>query len=316
LPISGLSCAVPGNSYSYAHVSIYLNGQLQTLPANIGTVGPTMTVQTGCDYPVHTVDNTGKIHVDATASTPYTLGQFFAIWGQPLTANNVAGLSGLPVTAYVNDAGTLTQYTGDLSALTLLPKREITIVVGSALTQIPTYTWTDPPPFSTTPIGLLYGGVVGATTWPDGDTATGGTGQTIDDIICAAGMSVNYHVHAHLAIIKDGQMLAVPAHVGLAASCDYEDHTHDSTGMIHLETPTIKQFTLGKFFDVWGQPLSSTNVAGITGPVVVYINDNGDARRYMGDPRDIELLSHRSITLQTGSAITTLPTYTWLDEPQ
>jgi hypothetical protein len=130
-------------------------------------------------------------------------------------------------------------------------------------------------------------------------------------------MSAIYHVHAHLAIFNNGQWLAMPMNVGILSQCTYEMHTHDQTGIIHMESPAIKQYTLGDFFDIWGQPLSSTNVAGIVGNVVAYINDNGDARRYMGDLRNIELTSMRDVTLQIGAApIGKLPTYTWTDETQ
>jgi hypothetical protein len=309
--VGGLNCTVPSKSYTYSHLSIYQNGQLLSLPANIGSVAPTLTAQTGCVYPVHTVDSSGKIRMDASTGASYTLGQFFAIWGQPLSSTNIAGLTGTPVTAYVTSGGVLTQYTGDLASLVLPAHGEVTIVIGTALTQIPTYAWTDPPPFATTPIALNFGGVVGSTFWTNGDTATGGQGATVDDILCSPNMSVVYHVHAHLAIFKDGQSLALPSSIGIPAPCIYEMHTHDQTGIIHLETPSLKSFTLGKFFDVWGQPLSATNVAGITGDVVVYINDNGDVRRYMGDVRAIELTSLRSITLQIGTPVSTLPIYTW-----
>jgi hypothetical protein len=127
-------------------------------------------------------------------------------------------------------------------------------------------------------------------------------------------MAETYHVHAHVAIVNNGQWLAMPKNIGLMPSCNYEMHTHDQTGIIHIETPSLKTFTLGQFFDIWGQPLSTTNVAGITGNVVVYINDNGDARRYMGDPRNIVLTSHRDITLQIGTpAVSSLATYSWYE---
>ena len=315
-PVSGLNCAVRSTAYTYTHLSIYQNGRLLAVPANIGTVGPTMAAQTGCAYPLHTVDASGKIHMDTTTGASYTLGQFFAIWGETLGASSVAGLSGSPVTIYVNDGGTLSKYTGDPASLVLPPHGEVTVMVGTPLTQIPTYTWTDPPPFDPKPITLAYGGVVGTTFWPNGNTSTGGTGAAVDGLICAAGMAELYHVHAHLAIIKDGQWLALPANVGILSQCNYEMHTHDQTGIIHIETPTLKTFTLGQFFDIWGQPLSSTNVAGITGDVVAYINDNGDSRRYMGDLRNIELTSLRDVTLQIGTPpISTLATYSWY-EPQ
>ncbi|PMS29410.1 hypothetical protein C0Z16_18880 [Paraburkholderia rhynchosiae] len=302
-------------AYTYTHLSIYQDGRLLALPANIGMVEPTMAAQTGCAYPLHTVDASGKIRMDTSTGASYTLGQFFAIWGETLGASNVAGLSGSPVTIYVNDGGALSQYKGDPASLVLPPHGEVTIVTGTPLKQIPSYTWTDPPPFDPKPITLTYGGVVGTTYWPNGNTSTGGTGAAVDGLICASGMSELYHVHAHLAIFKDGQWLGLPMNVGILSQCNYEMHTHDQTGIIHIETPTFKTFTLGQFFDIWGQPLTSTNVAGITGPVVAYINDNGDSRRYMGDIRDIELTSLRDITLQIGTTpVSTLATYSWYEQ--
>ncbi|WP_248323211.1 hypothetical protein [Caballeronia sp. Sq4a] len=308
--VSSLNCTVAGNTYSYSHLSIYQNGKQLALPANIGTVAPTMALQTGCVYPVHTDDNTGKIRMDETSNASYTLGQFFAVWGQPLSSTNVAGITG-PVTAWVNTGGALQQYTGDLAGLVLPQHGEVTLAIGTPPAQIPTYTWIDPPAFNNNPVTLVYGGVVGDTdAWGIGGTATG---TTIDGITCAAGMAETFHVHAHVAIIKDGQWLRFPKQIGIPGSCNYEMHTHDQTGIVHIETPNVKTYTLGQLFDIWGQPLTTTNVAGIQGNVVVYINDNGDSRRYLGDPRDIVLTSHRDITFQIGSPVSALPTYSWQD---
>ncbi|MEC5404594.1 hypothetical protein VOM14_03285 [Paraburkholderia sp. MPAMCS5] len=316
-PVSAMNCGLRSNSYTYTHLSIYQNGRLLSLPANIGMVSPTMAAQTGCAYPMHTVDASGKIHMDTTTGASYTLGQFFAIWGEPLSTSNVAGVSGSPVSIYVNDGGALTQYKGDPASLVLPPHGEVTIMVGTPLTQIPSYTWTDPPPFDTNATTLTYGGTVGTQYWQNGNTSTGGTGADVDGLTCAANMSELYHVHAHLAIVNNGQWLALPMNVGLLSQCSYEMHTHDQTGIIHIETPNVKTYTLGQFFDIWGQPLTSTNVAGVTGNVVAYINDNGDSRRYMGDLRNIELTSMRDVTLQIGTPpVSKLPIYTWTDETQ
>lgn len=314
--VGTLNCATAGNSYSYTHLSIFMNGTQVAVPANIGTVAPTLAAPKGCVYPLNTVDETGKIRMDTTSGASYTLGQFFSIWGEPLTTTNVAGLQASSVTVYVNDGGALTKYSGDLASLVLPPNGEVTIVLGTPLAQIPTYTWSDPPAFDPNPITLSYGGVVGTAFWPDGNTPSGGTGADVDGLTCAPGMSVNYHVHAHLAIINNGKWLALPKNIGILSSCDYEMHTHDQTGIIHIEAPSVKNFTLGDFFDIWGEPLTSANVAGITGDVVAYISDNGEARRYMGDLRAITLTSHRDVTLQIGTpAVSTLSTYSWY-EPQ
>lgn len=314
-PVSGLNCAVRGNTYTYSHLSIYSNGRLLALPQNVGTVEPTMALQTACAYPLHTDDESGKIRMDSSAGASYTLGQFFAIWGQPLSTTNVAGVTG-QVTAYVNQGGTLTKYTGDLASMPLPAHGEVTLMVGSPVMQVPTYTWTDPPPFNPQQTALAYGGTVGTPYWQNGSTSNGGTGNPVDGLVCGVGMSEAYHVHAHVAIINNGQWLAMPAQVGIPSACNYSLHTHDSTGIVHIEAPDVQAFTLGQFFDIWGQPLTTANVAGLTGDVVVYINDNGDVRRYMGDPRNIELISHRDITLQIGQPVSSLPTYLWTDEPQ
>jgi hypothetical protein len=171
-------------------------------------------------------------------------------------------------------------------------------------------TGTTMPRLSVTPIQLAPTNPLGTPNiWPNGDTVAGGQGQSIDGIDCAN--IENYHVHTHLAIFRNGEMLTIPAAIGLTG-CTYELHTHDWSGILHVEAPAVKRFTLGQFFAVWGQPLSSSNVAGITGlPVVVYINDGTSLIQYLGNPADIELISHRSITIQIGTALTEIPSYTW-----
>lgn len=308
--VDGLACGAPSNAYTYAHLSIFQDGRQLAVPANVGVVGPTLAAQTGCVYPLHTDDASGKIRIDAGAAATMTLGQFFAVWGQDLSATEVAGLNAQTVTAYVNDGGTLTKYSGDLAAIALQPHREITLLLGSAPAQIPTYQWSDPPPLATTPI-VLNETSVGTTKWADGDTTAGGHGETIDGIQCGS-MAENYHVHAHLAIVQNGQLLAIPGQIGIPGTCNYEIHTHNPSGELHIETDAFKRFTLGQFFKIWGQPLSATGVAGLSDqPVKFYVSDNGDLRQYVGDPAEIELTSHRAITIQIGSAPAAVPTYTW-----
>jgi len=329
--VGTLSCGQAGASYTYTHLSIIQDGVQLTLPADIGVVAPTDAKQTGCVYPLHTDDASGKIRVDATATAP-TLGQFFAVWGQPLSSTSVAGLSNRTVTAYVNDNGTLTKVSGDPSAIALTPNREITLISGNVPSQLPTYTWNAVPPLSTDAadrITLNDMKVGTVTQWADGDTATGGQGDPVQgpsNLLTCGVMSEDFHIHTHLAVFKDGQMLVVPQHIGIPQTvdingntsdkCNYDIHTHDPSGVLHVETPTAKNFTLGDAFAIWGQPLSTTNVAGLTGqPIRFFINDNGDVREYVGDPTQISLRSHRAITIQVGTPVAKLPTYVWDSEP-
>ena len=152
--------------------------------------------------------------------------------------------------------------------------------------------------------------------WPDGDTTTGGTGQPVDGIPCGA-LREDYHVHSHLSIFLNGDQLRIPSAVGITTpsggvECLYVVHTHDASGMIHIEAATPGTYTLGNFFHIWGRSLDRTNIAGIQGlPVTVYIVNEGDtaATEYTGDLATIELPAHRQITIVVGTAITTIPNY-------
>lgn len=141
----------------------------------------------------------------------------------------------------------------------------------------------------------------------DGDTGTGGQGQTVDGIPCEHGERLTFHVHAHLFILDDGVPQPVSADVGipgapLVAKCIYWVHTHDRTGAIHVESPGPRTFTLGQFFDIWGQPLTSSKVVRIlvpAGQFEVFLN----GQVYSGDPRRIELKAHTQVVIEIGKRV-------------
>ena len=83
-----------------------------------------------------------------------------------------------------------------------------------------------------------------------------------------------------------------------AQQCIYWLHTHTSDGVIHIESPTARVYTLGNFFDEWHQPLSRTQVAGVKGNVTAYLN----GKPWTKDPRAIPLLPHGAIQLDVGTA--------------
>jgi hypothetical protein len=76
-----------------------------------------------------------------------------------------------------------------------------------------------------------------------------------------------FHIHAALHIYKQGLLLPVAALIGLEPSKGIETslHTHDSTGIIHMETVHPYRFTLGDFFKVWGVKLGPEQVGGLRG---------------------------------------------------
>ncbi|HEU4621195.1 MAG TPA: hypothetical protein VFS42_03140 [Burkholderiaceae bacterium] len=172
----------------------------------------------------------------------------------------------------------------------------------------------------TTLIRLERGSTLGTAYWPTSSATFAGQGQPVAGIGCGLVNSQNttYHVHTHLSIIRNGQMLTVPAGIGLVSArpdqgaCHYMLHTHDGSGLLHVEAIEKTRFTLGQFFAIWGQPLSRNNVAGITGlPIVVYVDDGTTVNEYAGDLADIELTQARGITIQIGTRLQQIPTYTW-----
>jgi|HubBroStandDraft_1064217.scaffolds.fasta_scaffold134536_1 hypothetical protein len=128
------------------------------------------------------------------------------------------------------------------------------------------------------------------------------TGQTVDGIHCDAMEGSVLHIHQHLAIFDHGKPVAIPSDVGrpLIAGCYYWLHTHTPDGIIHIESPNFKTFTLGNFFAVWGQPLTPTNVAGAQPRKGEAIRVWVDGNRYTGDPRAIALTQHLDVTIEVG----------------
>jgi hypothetical protein len=73
-------------------------------------------------------------------------------------------------------------------------------------------------------------------------------------------------------------------------------HTHSADGIIHTESPVNRAYTLGEFFDIWGQPLGREQAGPAHGPVTALLN----GRVFTGNPREIPLLAHAQIQLEVG----------------
>ncbi len=127
-------------------------------------------------------------------------------------------------------------------------------------------------------------------------------GQPVDGIRCEQMEGSVLHVHQHLTVLDHGKPIAVPDDVGrpFIGQCLYWLHTHTPDGIIHVESPNFHTYTLGNFFDVWGQPLTKTDVAGAKPKknerIVTWVNGSA----YTGDPRKIELVQHLDVTIEVG----------------
>ncbi|MDE1828156.1 MAG: hypothetical protein KGH65_03290 [Candidatus Micrarchaeota archaeon] len=123
--------------------------------------------------------------------------------------------------------------------------------------------------------------------------------QTVDGIQCNSFEGSVIHIHPHLSIVYNGNNVTVPQ-IGIKSSCLYWLHTHDSTGTIHLESPTVSNYTLGQFIDVWnktqyyGNYGPSHNVQSLFNNSITAYVDN---TLYSGNYRNIILKDGEQIKL-------------------
>ncbi|HEY7228567.1 MAG TPA: hypothetical protein VH481_10630 [Nitrososphaeraceae archaeon] len=124
----------------------------------------------------------------------------------------------------------------------------------------------------------------------------------ISGIKCDKEEHFNFHYHAHLTIFVNGLSYLVPAGIGIRPpDCIYWLHTHDISGIIHIESPENKSFSLGQFFDIWGKKFNNTQIFDFTvnenKTLVVYVN--GTAVKD-SQYRDIRIVNHEDITIVYG----------------
>ena len=127
-------------------------------------------------------------------------------------------------------------------------------------------------------------------------------GPAIDGVQCNTNEQLVYHIHSHLTIYDQAQPVTVPQGTGIDTTdgCLYWLHTHDTTGVIHVESPSEKQYTLGNFLDIWGQPVDAHTFLSHT------VAPGHSVRAYVGkdlasgNPRNILLTPHKLITLEYG----------------
>lgn len=111
------------------------------------------------------------------------------------------------------------------------------------------------------------------------------------------------HTHQHLDIFIHGKTIPVPADIGVNEKEKFISpiHTHENDQVIHIESPDIKDFTLGQFFDVWGLHFTQTCIGAYCkdtkNDLTVFVNGN----KISGDPRLIILQQHQEIAIIYGT---------------
>jgi hypothetical protein len=146
---------------------------------------------------------------------------------------------------------------------------------------------------------------VGQPPWPrPADTA-----QRAADVGLQVGASEGtaVHFHVHLDVFVNGSPVPVPANLGAGTADLAELHTHDTSGVIHVEAPKKGAWVLGQLFDEWNVRLSPLQIGGLTAtaskPLAAYVD--GEAATI--NPAAIRLAPHQEIALVYGARPATIP---------
>lgn len=128
----------------------------------------------------------------------------------------------------------------------------------------------------------------------------------IDRVYCDQLEQTTQHIHVHVSIYIDGTHTPVPANVGVPLDtignpiCFYWLHTHDASGVIHIESPGKETFTFGQFRDEWHQKFQHLDFPSqllLNNGWVIWIN----GQKYAGTLEHIPLAAHNLITLAYNS---------------
>lgn len=112
------------------------------------------------------------------------------------------------------------------------------------------------------------------------------------------------HIHSHLSVAIDGSPVVLPADIGIDVARQRISplHTHDSTGIVHVESPEARSFTLGQFFTEWDVALDSTRIGGYSTTDGHTLTAFVDGAKFSGNPASIVFANHRDIDIVYASA--------------
>jgi hypothetical protein len=156
-------------------------------------------------------------------------------------------------------------------------------------------------PKDTTPPESLPGELTTEAPWPANAEQAAARADAIN--LPKHSDTLAMHNHVNVQIFVHGDPVTIPVNVGIdTATGDVASlHTHTGDGVVHIESSTVADFTLGQFFDVWGVRFSPSCLGGYcNGP-------DGRLRVYQGGQevtgpfRDVPLDDQSVIVVTYGS---------------
>jgi hypothetical protein len=144
--VRGIQCNAGEKTVTHVHThfTVFVNGKARIIPYGVGIPGYQAVqtpegpfVETGsCFYWLHTHAEDGVIHVESPSTTEtFTLGQFFAEWGLPLSATQVGPATGKMTIFFTAPGKKVGIYKGNPSDLPLGDHYQIQIDVGTPIVK-------------------------------------------------------------------------------------------------------------------------------------------------------------------------------------
>ena len=124
------------------------------------------------------------------------------------------------------------------------------------------------------------------------------------------------HIHSHLSVTVDGKGVTVPALLGIdeqnAAISPL--HTHDASGIVHIESPVKATFTLGQVFTEWNVALAGGKIGSYSAASGETVTTFVDGKPVTGNPAAITLANHEDIDIvvtKSDQTATAPAAFTW-----
>jgi hypothetical protein len=153
----------------------------------------------------------------------------------------------------------------------------------------------------------------------------GPTGNMVDGIPCDVSMDhPTYHVHAFIGMYYNGQEVALPDAIGIVnphgdspftsppnqeiyGDCFYHLHTHDASGLVHIETRdssdvSASLYTVGEVLDIWGIGVTTGNFGPLQGPITIYTSGQFSRGPCSSSAPNSCIVNATTYTLWTGDA--------------
>jgi hypothetical protein len=125
-------------------------------------------------------------------------------------------------------------------------------------------------------------------------------------------------VHDKFYVYVNGKETPIPANFGIDPQGRFlaPIHTHDDTGIIHLEAEKEYPFTIGQVFDIWGVKFTDNQIGG-------YVAGNGNVLqvyvdgKQVTDPVNAKLKAHDIVVVGYGKpgSFPTNKSFSWTSGP-